>query len=37
MLIPRGKYTIDMYEQHLKFHGRTFDYKVHYQDIIKVF
>ena len=37
MMIPRGKYTFDMYEDFAKFHGRTFDYKVMYADVKKVF
>jgi len=35
--IPRGKYTMDMYEEFAKFHGKTNDYKVMYKDIKKVF
>ena len=30
MMVPRGKYTMDMYEEYMKFHGRTYDYKVMY-------
>ena len=37
MMIPRGKYTLDMYEEFAKFHGRTYDYKIMYSDIKKVF
>ena len=37
MLIPRGKYTMDMYENYAKFHGRTHDYKIMYNDVKKVF
>jgi structure-specific recognition protein 1 len=37
MMIPRGKYTLDMYEDYAKFHGRTYDYKIMYNDIKKVF
>jgi structure-specific recognition protein 1 len=37
MLIPRGKYTMDMYENYAKFHGRTHDYKIMYNEVKKVF
>ena len=37
MMIPRGKYTMEMYEDFAKFHGRTHDYKIMYKDIRKVF
>jgi structure-specific recognition protein 1 len=37
MLIPRGNYTMDFYSDYLKLHGKTHDYKVIYQDILKVF
>jgi structure-specific recognition protein 1 len=35
--VPRGKYTLDMFQAYAKFHGRTHDYKIIYKDIIKVF
>jgi len=35
--VPRGKYTLEMYEHYGKFHGRTHDWKIMYKDIIKVF
>ena len=37
MLIPRGKYTLDMYSTFAKLHGRTHDYKILYKDINKCF
>ena len=37
MMIPRGKYTLDMYDEFAKFHGRTYDYKIMYEDIKKIF
>jgi structure-specific recognition protein 1 len=30
MLIPRGKYSLDMYDKFLKIHGKTHNYKVKY-------
>jgi structure-specific recognition protein 1 len=35
--VPRGKYTLDMFETFAKFHGRTHDYKIMYKDIKQVF
>lgn len=37
MLIPRGKYTLDLYATFAKLHGRTHDYKISYKDINKGF
>lgn len=37
MLIPRGKYTLDLYTTFAKLHGRTHDYKISYKDINKGF
>lgn len=36
-MIPRGKYTLDLYTDFLKMHGTTHDYKVIYKDIEKAF
>jgi structure-specific recognition protein 1 len=33
MLIPRGKYSLDLYSTFAKLHGRTHDYKILYKDI----
>ena len=35
--VPRGKYTLDMFSNYARFHGRTHDYKILYKDIVKVF
>ena len=35
--VPRGKYTLDMFSNYARFHGRTHDYKIMYKDIVKVF
>jgi structure-specific recognition protein 1 len=37
MIIPRGKYTLDLYNNFLKLHGKTHDYKLNYKDINKGF
>jgi structure-specific recognition protein 1 len=37
MVIPRGKYSFDMYADFVKLHGRTNDYKIMYKDIHKCF
>ena len=37
MLIPRGKYSFQLYSSFAKLHGRTNDYKIQYKDITKGF
>ncbi|CAI2371605.1 unnamed protein product [Moneuplotes crassus] len=37
MLIPRGKYSLEIYETFVKFHGRTHDYKILFKDINRSF
>ena len=37
LMVPRGKYTLEMYSNYAKFHGKTHDYKIMYKDIIKMF
>jgi structure-specific recognition protein 1 len=37
LMVPRGKYTLDLLKSFAKFHGRTHDYKIMYKDIVKVF
>ena len=37
MLIPRGKYDLEIYETFIKFHGRTHDYKILHKDINRAF
>ncbi len=37
MLIPRGRYSFEMYEKFLKIHGKTHDYKVKYSQINRAF
>ena len=37
LLVPRGKYAFQMYQNYAKFHGKTHDYKIRYKDIMKMF
>ena len=37
LAVPRGKYTLNMYENYAKFHGKTHDYKILYKDISRLF
>jgi structure-specific recognition protein 1 len=34
LIVPRGKYTLDMFSTFAKYHGRTHDYKIMYKDIV---
>lgn len=35
--VPRGRYTVDIYENFMKFHGSTFNYKIENKHIEKAF
>ncbi|EEB08001.1 FACT complex component Pob3 [Schizosaccharomyces japonicus yFS275] len=37
LLTPRGRYDIDMYEDCMRLRGKTYDYKVDYTSIIRLF
>ena len=37
MLIPRGNYSLDFYSNFAKLHGKTYDYKIMFKDINKIF
>lgn len=37
LVVPRGKYTADLYRSHLKLHGSTFNYRVMYKNVVKAF
>lgn len=37
LLVPRGKYSFNMYSNYLKIHGKTHDYKILYKDINRAF
>lgn len=36
-LTPRGRYDIDMYENFLRLRGKTYDYKLQYTQILRIF
>ncbi|PVV02717.1 hypothetical protein BB560_002822 [Smittium megazygosporum] len=36
-LTPRGRYTIDMFKDFLRLRGKTYDYKILYEHIYKLF
>ncbi|XP_052800705.1 FACT complex subunit SSRP1-like isoform X2 [Mya arenaria] len=36
-LTPRGRYDIKMYTTYLQFHGKTFDYKIPYTSVLRLF
>ena len=37
VLTPRGRYDVDMYPDFLRLRGRTYDYKIMYGSISKLF
>ncbi|EGR30466.1 structure-specific recognition, putative [Ichthyophthirius multifiliis] len=37
LLVPRGKYSLDMFQNSAKFHGSSYNYIVEYKNIIKAF
>ena len=37
MLVPRGKYSFNVYNNYLKLHGKTHDYKILFKDINRAF
>ncbi len=37
MQVPRGRYTVDIYENFIKFHGSTFNYKIESKHIDRAF
>lgn len=37
LIIPRGKYTCDMYKNSLKLHGATYNFIVQYKHINRAF
>ena len=37
LLVPRGKYSVNIYNNYLKIHGKTHDYKIPLKDINKAF
>jgi len=37
MVIPRGKFSLDMFAKFGKLHGVSHDYKLMYKDIVKAY
>eukprot|EP00871_Galdieria_phlegrea_P001031 jgi/Galph1/1929/GphlegSOOS_G608.1 len=37
LLVPRGRYDVDLYPNHLKLHGKSFDYKILYSAVTRMF
>lgn len=37
LVVPRGKYTIDLHKVNMRLHGSTFNYKILYKNIVKAF
>ena len=37
LVVPRGKYQADIYKNHLKLHGSTFNYRIMYKNVVKAF
>lgn len=37
LLVPRGKYSLDLYAHYVKLHGRTHNYKIAYENIVQLF
>jgi len=36
-VVPRGKYTIDLYKKFLRMHGMTFNHRIEYKNIVRAF
>jgi FACT complex subunit SSRP1/POB3 len=34
---PRGRYDVDMYDKFLRLRGKTYDYKINYEQVVKLF
>jgi len=37
LIIPRGNYSLDFYSNYCKLHGKTYDYKIMFKDINRIF
>lgn len=37
LVVPRGKYTVNLYSKKMRLHGSTFNYKISYNNIKKAF
>eukprot|EP00184_Porphyridium_aerugineum_P000670 CAMPEP_0184693712 /NCGR_PEP_ID=MMETSP0313-20130426/1875_1 /TAXON_ID=2792 /ORGANISM="Porphyridium aerugineum, Strain SAG 1380-2" /LENGTH=543 /DNA_ID=CAMNT_0027151857 /DNA_START=85 /DNA_END=1716 /DNA_ORIENTATION=- len=37
VIVPRGRYEVDMFPNHLKLHGKSVDYKILYSSVARLF
>ncbi len=37
MIVPRGKYSLDMFQTFMRLHGKTHNYKIMYKNVTKAF
>lgn len=37
MIVPRGKYSLDMFQNFMRLHGKTHNYKIMYKNVTKAF
>lgn len=37
MIVPRGKYSLDMFHNFMRLHGKTHNYKIMYKNVTKAF
>ncbi len=37
MIVPRGKHTLDIYKNSVRFHGSSYNYHVDYKNITRGF
>ena len=37
MIVPRGKYSLDMFQSFMSLHGKTHNYKIMYKNVTKAF
>ena len=37
MIVPRGKYSLDMFQSFMRLHGKTHNYKIMYKNVTKAF
>jgi structure-specific recognition protein 1 len=37
LIVPRGKYSLDMFNNFFRLHGKTYDYKIMFKNVTKAF
>jgi structure-specific recognition protein 1 len=37
VLTPRGRYDVELFPTFMKMHGKTYDYKIKYSNIVRLF